>query len=377
MSAGYFYYDMQRRGRKSGYSAVAHAAYITGRKLYDHQELCWRAYGQRERVTWWEISPPKDAPRWLAEVAQQGDIERLWNVAEMAELKRDGTPRQDATLYRSVVVSVDAGLFIYDAAGRVDIAASTRLQAALIREHVREMFLARGMAASWALHWNPKAPEDNPHAHIMLPTRAAVEEGFSKHKDGKLKASDRRHWQDNHVEQQRAHWAAIQSRELKRLGEAYTVEHRSYERRGLELESLPKHHGREQLKQQRQDQLTEQAERLIRNPRPLLKLLAEAFQGNPFTGGDIEQQARRYTATPAQHTALLAALYRSSELVRLWDGRWQVREAASTPRPRGNVTRRRERYSPAASPRRPKTRSKAARTPPRPTRPPQRGKERQ
>jgi hypothetical protein len=201
-----------------------------------------------------------------------------------------------------------------------------------------------------------------------------VEEGFSKHKDGKLKASDRRHWQDNHVEQQRAHWAAIQTRELKRLGEAYTVEHRSYERRGLELESLPKHHGREPLKQQRQDQLTEQAERLIRNPRPLLKLLAEAFQGNPFTRGDIEQQARRYTATPTQHTALLAALHRSGELIRLWDGRWQVGEAVQ--RPRGNVTRRRGRHRPTAPLRRPRARQ-AARTTPRPARLSQRGKERQ
>jgi hypothetical protein len=213
MGAGNFHYAVQRKGRSGGFSAITHAAYITGQKLYDFQERCWQRGGQRQRVKAWEISAPEDAPAWLQDVVAERDLERLWNVAEVAELKRDGTPRKDATLYKTVVLSLDAGLFVQDGAGRVDVAASVRLHTALIREHVREMFLARGMAACWALHWNPRRAEDNPHAHIMLPTRAAVEGGFSAHKDGKIKPTDRRHWNDNRVEEQRAHWAAIQSRE--------------------------------------------------------------------------------------------------------------------------------------------------------------------
>ncbi|MBK0795072.1 MobA/MobL family protein, partial [Escherichia coli O25b:H4-ST131] len=66
----------------------------------------------------------------------------------------------------------------------------------------------------------------NPHAHIMLTTRAIGPAGFS----GQV-----RDWNDRtHAETWRASWADHANRALANAGYQEEIDHRSYERQGLE-----------------------------------------------------------------------------------------------------------------------------------------------
>ncbi len=88
---------------------------------------------------------------------------------------------------------------------------------------VRENFVSQGMIADVAFHHMDKT---NPHAHIMLTTRAIGPAGFS----GKV-----RDWNDwTHAETWRASWADHANRALANAGYQEEIDHRSYERQGLE-----------------------------------------------------------------------------------------------------------------------------------------------
>ncbi|MCE3892350.1 MobA/MobL family protein, partial [Escherichia coli] len=81
----------------------------------------------------------------------------------------------------------------------------------------------QGMIADVAFHHMDKT---NPHAHIMLTTRAIGPAGFS----GKV-----RDWNDRtHAETWRASWADHANRALANAGYQEEIDHRSYERQGLE-----------------------------------------------------------------------------------------------------------------------------------------------
>ncbi|WP_170868638.1 MobA/MobL family protein, partial [Salmonella enterica] len=80
-----------------------------------------------------------------------------------------------------------------------------------------------GMIADVAFHHMDKT---NPHAHIMLTTRAVGPAGFG----GKV-----RDWNDRtHAETWRASWADHANRALTNAGYQEEIDHRSYERQGLE-----------------------------------------------------------------------------------------------------------------------------------------------
>nr|WP_275066113.1 MobA/MobL family protein [Escherichia coli] len=75
----------------------------------------------------------------------------------------------------------------------------------------------------WAFHHMDRT---NPHAHIMLTTRAVGETGFA----GKV-----RDWNDRALaETWRASWADHANRALANAGYQEEIDHRSYERQGLE-----------------------------------------------------------------------------------------------------------------------------------------------
>jgi hypothetical protein len=323
MGVGHFYYDMQRRGMAGGYDPVIHAAYISGEKVHDEVEDKTRAWGSKERVVHSEISVPKNAPAWAREVASEKDAARLWNMAKKAELTASGELRKNATFYRSVVLTLDNGLFIRDQDGQINAEATRQFQAVIVREHVQEAFLKRGMIAHWAIHWDPKNPQQNPHAHIMLPMRAAVDNGFSRYKDGKIDKVDRRHWQDNQVVLQRAHWAGVQNERLRALGLPYRIDHRSYQDRGISLESQHKHYNRDERKEELEKLLRKQSAKLAQTPAPFIALVEQSFIA-PFSRDDLHQLARRVAPGDHQCHHLLKAVYNSGRLERMEDGRYWV-----------------------------------------------------
>jgi hypothetical protein len=125
----------------------------------------------------------------------------LWNEVERGE------KRKDARLAREIRVSLPQEL--------------TREQNIELAREIAREFVKSGMIADLCIHDHTGA---NPHAHMMLTTRAVDEDGFGQ----KVRAWDRR----ENVEQWRGMVADRTNDALERYNHPDRVDHRSYERQG-------------------------------------------------------------------------------------------------------------------------------------------------
>jgi len=321
MSAEIFSYSIATPSRAAGFNAVVHAAYVSGEKLHDETENRTYSMGAKDRIVHTEIAIPMDSPAWVREVARTEDRERLWNMAEAAER------RADAQVYRRVILALDDGIFVTGKDHQLDVQRSIEMQTRLVREHVERSFTSQGMIADWAIHWDKELK--NPHAHVILTRRLATEEGFSKWKDGQAQAASRkeppkRPWNDRHnAERWREDWAKTQNRALEELGLPYRLDHRSYERRGIDLEPTDKHFGQEEKQEENRKLREAEADRLIGNPRPLFDLMSQSFVAD-LQEKDLEHYATRFApeGDEARRAALLNAVKESKELIALPDGKY-------------------------------------------------------
>ena len=122
----------------------------------------------------------------------------------------------------------------------------------LVREYVKKHFVSAGMCADIAIH---DTGGGNPHAHIMLTMRPFTEEKtwgdkqkkeYILDKDGnkiydkkkrsyKCKSVPTTDWNDQtRAEEWRNGWADNVNRYLEKLNHAERIDHRSYERQGIE-----------------------------------------------------------------------------------------------------------------------------------------------
>ncbi|WP_213351446.1 MobQ family relaxase [Citrobacter braakii] len=193
-----YHLSMKIISRNSGYSAVASAAYRSGSLMLDERTGLTHDYTRKSGVAEAVILTPATAPVWCTNRAE------LWNAVEKAER------RKNSQLAREIELAIPHEL-PQDAARETVLA------------FVRENFVSQGMIADVAFHHMDKT---NPHAHIMLTTRAVGPAGFS----GKV-----RDWNDRtHAETWRASWADHANRALANAGYQEEIDHRSYERQGLE-----------------------------------------------------------------------------------------------------------------------------------------------
>ncbi|NGP51784.1 conjugal transfer protein, partial [Salmonella enterica subsp. enterica serovar Typhimurium] len=184
--------------RSNGYSAVASAAYRSGSLMLDERTGLTHDYTRKSGVAEAVILSPATAPAWCTNRTE------LWNAVEKAER------RKNSQLAREIELAIPREL-PQDAARETVLA------------FVRENFVSQGMIADVAFHHMDKT---NPHAHIMLTTRAVGPAGFG----GKV-----RDWNDRtHAETWRASWADHANRALANAGYQEEIDHRSYERQGLE-----------------------------------------------------------------------------------------------------------------------------------------------
>jgi len=321
MSAEIFSYSIAAPSRANGFNAVVHAAYVSGERLRDESENRTYSMGAKDRIVHKEIAIPENAPQWVREVAAKQDRERLWNMAELAE------KRSDAQVYRRVILAIDDGLFASNERHELDVKRSVELQQRLVREHIERCFTSQGMIADWAIHWDKELK--NPHAHVILTRRVATEEGFARWKDGQAEApkkgeQPKRPWNERtHAERWRTDWAATQNRALEELGLPYRLDHRSYERRGIDLEPTDKHFGSEEKQEENRKLRESEADRLIGNPRPLFDLMSQSFVAD-LQEKDLDHYATRFApeGDEARRTALLKAVKESKELIALSDGRY-------------------------------------------------------
>lgn len=140
-------------GRSGGRSAVSSAAYRSGEKLYSNETGLIHDYTRKGGVIMNEIILPDDAPTRLL------DREILWNEVQQVE------KRTDAQFAREVEVALPIEL-------------TRDKQIECVRAFIKSNFTSNGMIADWALH---DKGDDNPHAHIMLTVREVNEkEGWQQ-----------------------------------------------------------------------------------------------------------------------------------------------------------------------------------------------------
>lgn len=125
-----------------GRSAIASAAYRSGKKLFDQKE--GRSYFYARSVMPESfILTPKNAPEWAS------DREQLWNEVERKDRRANSRYAKEFNVALPVELSEDE-------------------QKELLTKYVQENFVDEGMVADVAIH---RDHSDNPHAHVMLTNR--------------------------------------------------------------------------------------------------------------------------------------------------------------------------------------------------------------
>ena len=212
--------------RGKGKSAVAAAAYRSGEKLKSEYDGQSHDYTKKAGVAYTEIMLPANAPPEFA------DRSYLWNSVEKIEKSKN------SQLAREIEIAIPNEL-------------TRQQQISLVREYVKENFVDNGMCADIAIH---DKEDGNPHAHIMLTVRPLNEDGTwgakskkeyildsngekIKLKNGNYKTRkvDTVDWNDKEkAELWRSKWADIANKYLAENEHAERIDHRSFERQGIE-----------------------------------------------------------------------------------------------------------------------------------------------
>ena len=157
-----FHMQIQVIGRSSGRSAVAAAAYRAGERLRDDERGRTYNYTNKKEVVYREVMLCDHAP------AAYLDRATLWNEVQNAEKACDGR------FAREINVALPREW------GR-------DMQIAVLRDYINRNFVSAGMCADIAIH---DKQDGNPHAHIMLTTRAIEKNGKWSAKEKKVYALD-------------------------------------------------------------------------------------------------------------------------------------------------------------------------------------------
>ncbi len=212
--------------RGKGKSAVAASAYRSGEKIKNEYDGIVHDFTRKGGIAHTEILLPQNAPQ---EFLDRGT---LWNSVEKIEKSKN------SQLAREIEVALPKEL-------------DREKQIELVREYVKENFVKVGMCADIALH---DKNDGNPHAHILLTMRPLNEDttwGTKSKKEYildengekvKLKNGNYKTRKINTVdwnEQDKAEhwrkaWADITNKYLEENSIQEKVDHRSYERQGIE-----------------------------------------------------------------------------------------------------------------------------------------------
>jgi hypothetical protein len=201
-----FHLAVKAIGRSAGRSATAAAAYRAGVEITDERTGLVHDYTRKQGVEHSELVLPAAAPEWA------GDRERLWNAAELAEV------RKNATVAREYEIALPA-----------ELSAEARRELAL--GLAREISERHGVAVDVSIHApGREGDQRNHHAHLLTTTRRLGPEGLGE----KTRELDQK--QSGEVERWRERWAEMQNRALELANVPDRVDHRSHERRGIEQE---------------------------------------------------------------------------------------------------------------------------------------------
>ena len=211
---------------------MASAAYRAGEKLHSEYYGEDSDYTNKGGVIYTEIFLPPHAPR------EYTDRETLWNAVEKAE---KGKKAQLA--------------YSFDISFQNEFTQEENI--ALARQFLTEHFVSRGMVVDFAVH-EPEKDEggiNNPHFHFLCPIRPieqngkwglkqkreyVLDEKGNRIPDGKgdyvFNAVPTTDWGSaDTLEFWREQWAVMCNAKFEEKGLDVRIDHRSYERQGIEL----------------------------------------------------------------------------------------------------------------------------------------------
>ncbi|MDU3396762.1 MAG: MobQ family relaxase [Clostridiales bacterium] len=212
--------------RGKGKSAVAASAYRSGEKIKNEYDGIVHDFTRKGGIAHTEILLPQNAPQEFANRSV------LWNSVEKIEKSKN------SQLAREIEIALPKEL-------------DMEKQIELVRNYVKENFVDVGMCADIAIH---DKNDGNPHAHILLTMRPLNEDktwGAKSKKEYildengekvKLKNGNYKTRKINTVdwnEQDKAEhwrkaWADITNKYLEENSIQEKVDHRSYQRQGIE-----------------------------------------------------------------------------------------------------------------------------------------------
>lgn len=213
-----YHFHVGQVKRSAGQSAIESAAYRAGEKLYSEYYGQVSDYTRKGGVMHTEILLPPHAPR------EYANRQTLWNAVEDAERNKN------AQLAYSFDIALQNEF-------------STEENIALARQFLLDNFVSRGMIADFAVHQPDKdGGIANPHFHVMCPIRPLNPDGTWGAKqrrvyreDGKFDAVPTTDWgRPETLEAWREAWAALCNAKFEEKGVMCRIDHRSYERQGVE-----------------------------------------------------------------------------------------------------------------------------------------------
>lgn len=197
-----YHFEAAIISRGNARSVTGSVSYICGRTLRDRcNDKMY--YHHWKDVVWQKIFLPDHAP------AEFRQLQRLCDEIERAEV------RWDARTARQLIASLPNEL-------------PPGEQIRIVREFIEDNFVSCGLCAVAAIHrgLNRNDPSrNNPHVHIIVPTRTFGPDGFSPWKD-------REHNQRKYIKIWREQWAAVQNRAYERNGLDVQVSHEALEVQG-------------------------------------------------------------------------------------------------------------------------------------------------
>ena len=227
-----FHLSVTQTKRSAGQSAIASAAYRAGERLYSEYYGEYSDYTRKGGVICSDILLPSHAPK------EYADRQTLWNAVEKAER---GKTAQLA--------------YSFDIALQNEFSLEENI--ALARQFLLEQFVSRGMVVDFAVHQPDR--EDggipNPHFHVLCPIRPIEQNGkwgckqhrvYELDEDGNrirdadgnfvFNAVPTTDWgSPETLEYWRQTWAELCNAKFAEKGIDVRIDHRSYERQGVEL----------------------------------------------------------------------------------------------------------------------------------------------
>ena len=224
-----FHFSISMISRGKSKSAVASAAYISCEKLTNEWDGVTHDYHNKKGLLHSQIYLPENIPK------EFQDRSFLWNSVELNE------KASNAQLARNFIIALPKEL-------------SFEENKNLITDFMQENFVSKGMIADLAIHDESNEGNNNIHAHIMTTLRPINEKGqwqakskkeylldeqgnkiLGKNGKPKIRKIELTDWNNKgNAEKWRESFAKICNQYLEKNNLEKRVDHRSFERQGIE-----------------------------------------------------------------------------------------------------------------------------------------------